>query len=61
MSREEQAKQEDKKLISDFNEWFTKKYGDSKNWTHEISENLRCRLYGLLGRTFRIKYILNRV
>ena len=36
MSREEQAKQEDKKLISDFNEGFTKKYGDSKNWTQEI-------------------------
>jgi len=34
--REEREKREDEKLISDFNEEFTKKYGDSKNWTQDI-------------------------
>ncbi len=50
MSREEQAKQEDKKMISDFNEGFTKKkYGDSKNWTQKRFGEFTMRTIWTIG------------
>jgi len=45
--RAEQREREDQKKLSKYNEEFTKKYGDSKNWSEEVKKKHRHGLHDL--------------